>query len=74
MADKTEGQVSKPARYFRVRMVYNKWYVFQYDEDISKLDDAYGPYKSHTKAYAVAEATGLSDMDKSDVPTQKRSS
>lgn len=62
---------SKPALYFRVRMIYNKWYVFQYDEDISKLDDAYGPYESHQRAYAIAEATGLKDMDKSDAPIQR---
>lgn len=59
---------SKPPLYFRVRMKYLKWYVFQYDEDISIKDDALGPYDSHGQAYEAAEATGLKDMDKSNVP------
>lgn len=62
----------KPALYYRIRMKYNKWYVLQYDEDISILDDAFGPYDQHSEAEARAETTGLKDLDKSDVPSQTR--
>lgn len=56
----------KKTGYYRLRMISNQWYILKYDDKFAP-DGQLGPYLDYDEAYAVSKASGLTNIDQSQI-------